>query len=147
MQKDTSGAYFTGLPGQTQLTITVRKGIETFPSFKDPLVTLARATPDYDPAFFELYKRIAQELPSGVAVGENASGDFWDKILTVIQAAAPVLGPMMGPAGGLLASGASQAAKLIQKKRNEKANDSDFKGGKASVKAPGNVLSNVPKKK
>lgn len=147
VEKDTSGAYFTGLPGQTQLTVTVRKGIETFPSFKDPLVTLARATPDYDPIFFELYKRIAQELPVGVAVGENASGDFWDKILGIIQQVAPALGPLGGPIGGLVAGGVSQAAKLVQQKRNEKANDADFKGGKSVVKAPKNVIQNIPKKR
>lgn len=152
--KDTSGAYFTGLPGATQLTITVRKGIETFPSFTDPLVTLARSTPDHDPVFFELYKHIAQELPSGVAVGENASGDFWDKILDIVGTMAPVIGPAFGAPGmavGGAVSAAATAAKALreareQQKARQKANDSDFKGGKAMVKAPSNVRTNIPKR-
>jgi hypothetical protein len=145
--KDTSGAYFTGLPGQSQLTLTVRKGIETFPTFKDSLVTLARSTPDHDPAFFELYKRIAQELPPGVAVGENASGDFWDKILGIIGDVAPMIGPSLGPLGGAVGNVVSLAAKAGQKARNKpKPDDTNFKGGKAMVKAPANTITNQPRK-
>lgn len=137
--KDTSGIYFTGLPGPSQLTITVRKGIETFPTFTDPLVTLARATPDYDPVFFELYKAIAMQLPPGVAVGENASGDFWDSVLGVIGDIAPIVGGAFGPAGAALGGLAGAAAKTGQAVRNkkdkkpEKEDDRVFKGGKAMV--------------
>jgi hypothetical protein len=134
--KDTSGIYFTGLPWETTLTLTVRKGIETFPTFTDPLVTLARGTPAYDPAFFELYKLIAQQLPPGVAVGENASGDFWDKILSIVQDVAPTVGSAFGPAGGIIGGLVSQAAKAGQQKRNQKADDTNFKGGKAIVRVP-----------
>jgi hypothetical protein len=146
--KDTSGAYFTGLPGTSQLTITVRKGIETFPSFTDPLVTLARETPDHDPIFFELYKRIAQEMPSGVAVGENASGDFWDSILGIISDVAPTIGSAAGPLGAALGTMVSVASKAGQNARNKpKVNGSDFKGGKATVTAPASVRTNIPKKR
>jgi hypothetical protein len=137
--KDTSGIYFTGLPWNSTLTLTVRKGIETFPTFTDPLVTLARSTPAYDPAFFELYKLIAQHLPPGVAVGENASGDFWDKILGIVQDVAPTIGSAFGPAGGIIGGLVSKAAKAGQEKRNAKVDDTNFKGGKAIVKTPASL--------
>jgi hypothetical protein len=120
VSKDTSGAYFTGLPGQSQLTLTMRKGIETFPTFLDPLVTLARNTPDHEPLFFDLYKRISQELPPGVPVGENEAGDFWDSVLGVIADIAPLVGGAFGPIGAGLGGLAGGAAKAGQMARNKK---------------------------
>lgn len=119
--RDTSGAFFTGLSPNSSLTLTYVAVIETFPTFVDPLVTLARSTPEMDPNFFMLYKAIAQEIPSGVMVGENASGDFWDKVLGIISDVAPVLGPAFGPVGGAVGGLISTAAKVGQKTRNEKA--------------------------
>jgi hypothetical protein len=143
VSKDTSGAYFTGLPGQTQLTLTQRKGIETFPTFLDPLVTLARNTPDHEPLFFDLYKRASQELPPGVPVGENASGDFWDSVLGVIADIAPVVGGAFGPAGaalGGLAGGAAKAGQAIRNKNQvtkkpvEKPDNTNFKVAQKAAK-------------
>jgi hypothetical protein len=135
VSKDTSGIYFTGLPGASQLTVNVRKGIETFPSYTSEIVDLAQPTPDYDPVFFELYKRICQELPPGVAVGENASGDFWDSILGLVGDIAPTVGSMFGPAGALLGNAIGGGAKAIkgapEKKKAEKEDTTTFKKGLA----------------
>jgi len=111
IKKNTSGVLFSGLNGQTQLTLTTIMVVETFPSPVDPLVTLARNTPDFDPMFFQLYKQIANSLAPGVMVGENASGDFWKKILGVVRDFAPAIGSVFGPVGGALGNLASTAAK------------------------------------
>lgn len=119
--KDTSGAFFTGLNGSTQLTLTVVKVIETFPTFADPLVTLARKTPAHDPAFFELYKAIAQTLPPGVMVGENDAGDFWQRILGVVRDVAPAIGSAFGPIGALAGKGIGAAAGMAHNAREKRA--------------------------
>lgn len=131
--KDTSGVIFTGLTGQTQLTLTVCKVIETFPTFTDPLVTLARKTPDHDPMFFELYKRISQTMPPGVMVGENDAGDFWDRILGVVKDVAPIIGSAFGPVGGMIGTAASAVAGIVKKNRGKdepkkKRDDTNFRG-------------------
>jgi len=137
---DSSSAYFTGLPNQSVLTLTVVQIIETFPSVASPLVTLATDTPDYDPLFYELYKRANQMLPVGVAAGENASGDFWDKVLEtigsladnkVLQSIVP-MGNLIGPGISALSSG----VRGIRNKPKEKKDDTNFKGGTAGLVKP-----------
>lgn len=112
--RDISGAYFTGLDKDTQLTITVTKVFETFPSVKDPLVTLARPSQTYSAEFFTLYKEIAARLPPGVMVGENASGDWWRKLVGVIKDAAPLVGSAFGPLGATLGGLVQKGAGAIE---------------------------------
>jgi len=112
LPRHTSGALLTGLPGPSQITLTAYWIEENFPGPDSPLVTLADVTPDYDPNFFILYKMIAEKMPVGVMVGENASGEFWSKILDVIGEVAPMVGSAFGPVGGLIGSGAGQLAKF-----------------------------------
>jgi len=120
IHRNTSGAYFTGLSPQSTLTVTFHTIIETFPTQPNPLVTLARPTPDYDPMFFALYKEAARMLPPGVMVGENASGDFWDTCLGIIGDIAPVIGNMIPlPGLGSLGQVAGAAAKSAQAARNK----------------------------
>lgn len=148
--RDTSGAFFTGLSPNSSLTLTVVMVIETFPTFTDPLVTLARSTPEMDPTFFMLYKAISQEIPAGVMVGENASGDFWDKILGIVSDVAPTLGIAFGPAGKAVGTGIGMAAKVAQQARNSKKPDnSNFKDlkGKGTSATPPSVKNKSSKSK
>lgn len=116
----TGGAYFSGLNDQTTLTITVRAIFESAPSYSNSqLVVLAQKSPDYDPLALELYKHAASSLPVGVPVGENASGDFWDKILTLISSAAPIVGSLAPfPGASIIGNLTAKAAAEIQKNRN-----------------------------
>jgi hypothetical protein len=72
-----SGAFFTGLPDKSTLTINVIWIIERFVdhSNKD-LVVLASPSPSYDPVALELYSKTAHRLPAGVKVSMNADGDW-----------------------------------------------------------------------
>lgn len=112
--KDLSGAYFTGLDPSTQLTITVTKVFETFPPVRDPLVTLARPSMSYHPEFFALYKEISAKLPPGVMVAENATGEWWKKLLNVVKEVAPTVGAAFGGPGAVIGKLVGTAAGGIQ---------------------------------
>lgn len=144
--RDISGAYFTGLDKDSQLTITVTKVFETFPSVRDPLVTLARPSASYSPDFFALYKEIAAKLPPGVMVGENASGEWWQKLLGVVKDVAPAVGAAFGPLGGMIGNAVSGGARLLEGKETKK----ERKSGPVSappVQSPTNAFKNPGKPK
>jgi hypothetical protein len=80
-----SGAFFTGLPAGTELTVNVIWIIERFvDSSNVDLVVLAQPSPAYDPAAMELYSKTAQRLPHGVKVNMNADGDWIKNIADVL---------------------------------------------------------------
>jgi len=82
---NSSGCYLTGLSRQTTLTITVRCYFEVAPSIQDAsLITLASPSACYDSAALELYSEATVDLPAGVKVAENASGDWWRDVLGVL---------------------------------------------------------------
>jgi hypothetical protein len=110
----TGGAYFTGLSDQTTLQLTVRLLIENSPTtFNPQLVVLTQPAADYDPLAIEIYKKAAVHLPVGVPVGENASGDFWDKVLGIIATVSPTLSTIagFGPLGSAIGAGATSLSK------------------------------------
>lgn len=115
----TSGAYFTGLNANSTLTLTLKLIYETSPTFENTqLVVMAQPSPDYDPVAIEIYKQASVSLPPGVPVDQNASGDFWDSILSVIGDVAPLIGGMIPiPGAGVLGSLAGTAAKAVQASR------------------------------
>jgi hypothetical protein len=79
------GAYFTGLPAGSELTINTIWIIERFVSAGNlDLVVLAQPSPYYDPVALEIYSKTAMRLPHGVKVGENADGDWIKTIADVL---------------------------------------------------------------
>lgn len=125
---DTTGAFYTGLGVDTTLTVTVIFIIETFPTSPSPLVTLAQPPPAYDPMFFKIYKDIALTMPPGVMVAENASGDWWEKVLRMAGSAASFI-PGFGALGSPLAELAIKGIDKFQSMSAEK------KAKEASAKA------------
>lgn len=79
------GAYLTGLPANSTLTIDYMWLIERFPEPSSELVTLANPSPFYDPIALELYSKSAQHLPHGVKKGANADGDWIKNIADVLS--------------------------------------------------------------
>jgi hypothetical protein len=118
---NTSGAYFTGLTPQSVLTVTVTYYFEMAPYDNTLLETMAQPSAAFDPLALEIYSHITASLPAGAKVCDNASGDFFRSILTMISDIAPIAGliaaPFVGAAGpaigGILSKGASQISKLI----------------------------------
>jgi len=147
----TSGAYFTGLNANSTFTVTVKLILEVAPTPENQqLVVLAKPSPDYDPLAIEIYKHASQLLPPGVPVGENASGDFWDKVLMAIESAAPVLSSFIPvPGASVLGSLAGKAASIGRSIRNGEPSDRKQLESNFSVGKPGGQggKNSVPAKK
>jgi hypothetical protein len=88
-----AGAFFTGLPNSSALTVDYLVVIETMPAFSDTnLYPLAKPPPCHDVAALELYSYIVDKMPVGVPVAMNGFGDwFTDAIATVADHVSPVL--------------------------------------------------------
>jgi len=129
---DTCGAYFTGLSLSTTLQVTVRFYVEKIPAPADTqVVVLTRNAAEYDPYALELYKRIIVALPPGSRLADNASGDWWKSVLSILGKAAPFVGTLLAPftggasipigAGiGTVAGGISQAIEHRQRNNTNK---------------------------
>jgi len=79
------GAYFTGLPAGTELTVNTIHVIERFvDSNNEDLVVLAHPSPYYDPVAMEVYSKTAQMLPHGTKVKNNADGDWIKNVADVL---------------------------------------------------------------
>lgn len=80
------GAYFSGLPAGTELTVNTIHYIERFVDASNlDLVVLAQPSPYYDAAALELYSKTASRLPHGVKAGDNADGDWIKNIADVLS--------------------------------------------------------------
>lgn len=81
-----SGAYLTGLPAGTELTVNTIMVIERFVDASNvDLVVLAQPSPFFDAAALEVYSKTAQRLPHGVKVSDNADGDWIKNIADVLS--------------------------------------------------------------
>lgn len=94
----TTGAMFTGLSPETTLTVKVRVYIERAPTPSEAdLAVLASPSAGYDVKALELYAAAVNMLPPAVKVGENAKGDWWRAILSVLKTAAGPIGLALNP--------------------------------------------------
>jgi len=81
-----SGAYFSGLPAGTELTINSIYIIERFVDASNlDLIVLAQPSPYYDPVAMEIYSKTCMRLPHGVKAGDNADGDWIKNIADVLS--------------------------------------------------------------
>jgi hypothetical protein len=117
MPFDTTGAYFTGLSHETTLTIKLKVYVERAPTWADPkLSVLASPSAGYDVRALELYAQAANMLPAAVKVGENAKGDWWRAVLSVLKTAAIPVGMALNPffpGAGLIGAGVAAGSNLI----------------------------------
>jgi len=96
---DQTGAIFTGLTPQTNLTVNVRWFVESFPSSGSLLQTLAKPSPMYDPIALELYAKIVYRSPVAVEVKFNGLGDWFnDAISSISNTVLPVVRSIAGNA-------------------------------------------------
>lgn len=80
------GAYFTGLPANSELTINAIWYLERFVNAKNAdLVVLAQPSPFYDATALELYSKTCMRLPHGVKVNQNADGDWIKNVADVLS--------------------------------------------------------------
>lgn len=98
MPFDITGSIFTGLSNQTSLTIKLRIYVERAPGFSLPdLAPLASPSAGYDTHALELYAQAINRLPAAVKVDENAAGDWWRAVTSVLRHVAGPLGAALNP--------------------------------------------------
>lgn len=72
------GAYFVGLPPNTELTIFFNEWIERFPNQKEQdLVVIAKPSACYDPIALEAYAHITKNMPVACVAKANGLGDWF----------------------------------------------------------------------
>lgn len=109
---NSSWAFFSGLSHETVLRVTSKVYYEVFPStFESLLAGLASPSPPYDPKALAVYFRVARRMPPGVPVGQNAHGDWWRKMLGLIDVAAPIISAVPGY-GPLISEGLTLGSRV-----------------------------------
>jgi hypothetical protein len=127
------GAYFSGLPIQTTLYVSVRFYLETRPSQSDPLITTSKCSYPADPMAIRLYSMIVSKMPSGVPVCENSIGEWFCDAVDFVSTAAIGLGDAFGIKNasilgrvGKFAAGVGK--KLIEKPSPNASNNASARG-------------------
>jgi hypothetical protein len=122
MPFDTTGAIFTGLSAQTTLTVKARFYVELAPTWRESqLAVLASPSAGYDLAALQLYSQVINMLPAAVMVHENAKGDWWRAVVSVLKHVSAPLGLAMNtfvPGSALVGSAVSALAGQIDTKRS-----------------------------
>lgn len=108
----TSGAFLEGLHPKATFQIRIRGVYESIPSYDQQDILLSRnQSPPYDPAALELYAQTIKAMPVGCTVEENPLGEWFDKVMTVLSAAAQgVASALPGTVYGTVGSAVSNAA-------------------------------------
>jgi len=106
----------TGLLPEATFTVDVNIIIESIPDSGDVKdQSLASASPNYDPAALELLSHVLNELPPGVPVAQNASGDWFKTVAQGLEDWAPVVGNALGmfgvPGASMIGSAVGKAGK------------------------------------
>lgn len=145
---DTSGVFLTGLSNSTTLTVKLRVYVERAPTWFDPSLAV-QATPSagYDIHALELYSQACNVLPPAVKVGENAKGDWWRAVLSVLRAAAVPIGLAVSPyfpAAAAIGASVSSVAEAIDTSVGKSVSNQVAKQANKVVKKP---MSSLAKKK
>lgn len=115
----------SGLPEQGEYRMTVRSLIEYFPEASNlSEVGIATPSPPVSTTALELYQRVMLAAPTAVPVGNNASGDYWRVIRSLIARYGPPLlsiGSKFAPPGAALAMNMAGLAlrQVAPKKKNK----------------------------
>lgn len=141
-----SGAIFAGLHDSAALTVNVKYYYETFPSVAESeILVLATPSGEFDPMALNIYSHAMSNMPVGVKVGDNNSGDwFWDVVQKVAKVAGPILGAIPHPiAQGLapvvttIGNNLSEGKKKKKKtKKNNAALSAGNRGKKGKIQGP-----------
>lgn len=114
--RDNNSVYLTGLSLQTTFTITTKYQVELKPRIFDSsysiCVPMLRSPPQYNLRAELLSAHMQRQLPAGVPVGMNPSGEAWADIISGLGNVASVIGPMFGPVGALVGTAASAVGKV-----------------------------------
>lgn len=135
---NTHGSYFTGLSPSTTLTVTWKVYLERAPGPNLPdLAVLATPSAAYNPEVFKLYANIANTLPPGCKVGDNASGDWFRSVFNRIRQFAPIVAPLIAQSFGIPAPVGSAIGVAIAHKAFTRAGQEQKKKRSQPIVPPG----------
>jgi len=122
--------FLSGLDPNATFRVNFNVLLEVAPDLENQqLLVLAKAAPPLDLAALEIYSKIVSELPCGVPVCENASGEWFRKVLGFLERAASPIGKTLGMlgvpgatlVGDLVSKGAGAGKVAMDKKSASKA--------------------------
>lgn len=115
-----SGVILSGLHNDASILVRTKVIIESAARPEDTFVSLAVPSSGYDYKALALYSFLRHTLPLAVPVGENASGDWLRRVMSLIRDYAPVIGRVINPlvpGAALLGSTAGQVAGLVDQRK------------------------------
>jgi hypothetical protein len=120
---DTTGVFLTGLSKETTLTVKLKVYVERAPTWAEPaLSVLASPSAGYDVRALELYAQVVNLLPPGVKVSDNAFGDWWRAIVSIVKNVAPAVGLALSPVvpgAGIIGMGVGRLAGVVEDASNK----------------------------
>lgn len=148
---DTTGVFLSGLSPQTTLTVNLKVYVERAPTWSEPsLSVLASPSAGYDTRILELYAQVVNRLPPGVKVSENAFGDWWRAITSIIKNVAPVVGLALNPVipgAALVGHGVGALTKVIDDSASKVINTARGLSVSKQVERNNNRMKKIPRNK
>jgi len=117
---DQSGSFCTGLQEQATFTLTLKATLEIIPNANSVLIDFTTPAPPFNPKLDELYSNLAQQMPPSAPVADNASGDFFRRLIKVAAPVISTIFPQAAPVVKTVAGAADSGIAAIQRNRENK---------------------------
>lgn len=116
-----AGTFVTGLQQNNTFTLDWRQFLEIAPNPEDAGdVELSSKTPPMNTHFIKLYQQMISDIPPGVHVSSNASGDWFRGILSIVNSVLPTVSQFLPPKAQLIAAPISMGLKALENKLEKK---------------------------
>jgi len=131
---DQSGSFCTGLSPETTFAVTLKATIEILPNATSVLIDFTAPAPPFSPKLEELYTSMVAQMPPSSPVGDNASGDFFKRMIKIATPIISTMFPTAAPVVNSVASLANKGIDKVQANRQRK-KETTVKGKKQSEAA------------
>jgi hypothetical protein len=118
-----AGVFLTGLSLQSAFRLRYRTYWEFLPGVGVQSLSMMRIStpgPEYNPVVHEALRLVIRHMPAGCRYVDNPLGEWFDSLLSIVEAAAPAVGaaisPFFGPAG-MIGNAIGGVASHIKKNR------------------------------
>lgn len=102
----------TSATKDTSFVLEVEAVIEYQPRGKSLMASMMSDSPPEDKLALQSYQTGVRQMPAFVPVSQNAG--FWDKFLTILASAAPIVGRFFGPVGAAIGGGLGTAFSALR---------------------------------
>lgn len=110
-----AGAVFAGLNAETRLSLTLHAVVEFAPGVSLEYQSLCSKTPEFDEHALRIVAQVFGRLPAGVMLKENASGDWFRRVVRGLAVLAPKIMPLL-PGGSALQPIVDKVAEQVLKR-------------------------------